>query len=85
MWCVCLDLGKPFDRITFQPLFRSPAEQGVRMKFLKILVSIYAGQTGQLHGSEDFGIQRGVKDGDFLTAHFFSMLDLRQLSETGSS
>ena len=72
MWCMSLDLSKAFDRIEFQPLFRSLADQGVREEYLKILVSIYTGQTGRLRGSEGFGIQRGVKQGDVLSPLLFN-------------
>jgi len=62
-----LDLNKAFDRIEIQHLFQSLSDQGVSEDYLKILSSIYIGQSGRLHGSRRFFIQRGVKQGDVLS------------------
>ena len=72
LWCMSLDLSRAFDRIEFQPLFRSLVAQGVREEYLEILASIYASQTGRLHGSRQFDIQSGVKQGDVLSALLFN-------------
>ena len=67
-----LDLSKAFDRIELEPLFQALSDQGICENYLRILASIYTGQTGQLRGSRQFPIQRGVKQGDVLSPLLFS-------------
>ena len=67
-----LDLSRAFDWTEVEPLFAALAEQGVDKKYLRTLVSIYTGQTGRVHGSQDFSIQRGVKQGDVLSPLLFN-------------
>ena len=54
VWVVILDLSKAFD-------------QDVPPCYCTLLWTLYKGQTGSVHGSERFNIERGVKQGDVIS------------------
>ena len=59
IWFASLDLTKAFDRIEYNPLFDALLQQGVPRCYCTLLWNLYKGQTGSVHGSERFNIERG--------------------------
>ena len=72
LWMISLDLKKAFDRIEFGPLFEALREQGVPDGYIQLLSILYQNQKGTIDGKLFFDIQRGVKQGDVLSAMFFN-------------
>ena len=67
-----LRFDKAFDRIEYSPLFDALLQQGVPRCYCTLLWKLYKGQTGSLHGSERFNIERGVKQGDVISPILFN-------------
>jgi hypothetical protein len=72
LWMISLDLKKAFDRIEFGPLFEALREQGVPDAYIELLSILYRNQKGTVDGKTFFDIQRGVKQGDVLSAMLFN-------------
>ena len=72
LWMISLDLKKAFDRIEFGPLFAALREQGVPDAYIQLLSILYQNQKGTVDGKMFFDIQRGVKQGDVLSAMFLN-------------
>ena len=72
IWMVSLDMRKAFDRIEFVPLFHALREQGVPESHIALLTSLYTNQVGSVNGSQYFKINRGVKQGDVISAMLFN-------------
>ena len=72
IWFASLDLTKAFDRIEYSPLFDALLQQGVPRSYCTLLWKLYKGQTGSVHGSERFTIERGVKQGDVISPILFN-------------
>ena len=72
LWFASLDLTKAFDRIEYSPLFDALLQQGVPRSYCTLLWKLYKGQTGSVHGSERFTIERGVKQGDVISPILFN-------------
>ena len=72
IWFASLDLTKAFDRIEYSPLFDALLQQGVPRCYCTLLWKLYKGQTGSVHGSERFNIERGVKQGDVISPILFN-------------
>ena len=71
-WVASLDLKKAFDRIEYPALFEALRVQGVEQSFIALLAMLYNHQTGRVQGSQNFGINRGVKQGDVISPMLFS-------------
>ena len=72
LWMVSFDMRKAFDRIEFVPLFHALREQGVPESYIALLTSLYKNQVGSVTGSAYFKINRGVKQGDVISAMLFN-------------
>ncbi len=72
IWFASLDLTKAFDRIEYSPLFDALLQQGVPRCYCTLLWKLYKGQTGSVHGTERFTIERGVKQGDVISPILFN-------------
>ena len=74
IWIASLDLHKAFDRILHQPLFQALHLQKVPEGYVHLLMVLYKNQKGSIDGKQFFDIQRGVKQGDTLSAMFFNVI-----------
>ena len=72
IWFASLDLMKSFDCIERNPLFDTLLHQGVPRCCCALLWKLYNGQTGSVHGSERFTIERAVKQGDVSSPILFN-------------
>ena len=72
IWFASLDLTKAFDPIEYSPLFDALLQQSVPRCYCTLLWKLYKGQTGSVHGSERFNIERGVKQGDVISPILFN-------------
>ena len=72
LWMASLDMRKAFDRIEFVPIFNVLREQGVPESYIALLTSLYTNQVGSVNGSKHFKINRGVKQGDVISAMLFN-------------
>ena len=61
-----------FERIEYSPLFDALLQQGVPRCYCTLLWKLYKGQTGSIHGSERFNIERGVKHSDVISPILFN-------------
>ena len=71
IWFASLDLRKAFDKVEHGALFAALTAQGIRDGYLDLLMAMYQHQTGAVPGSENFSIQRGVRQGDVLSPFLF--------------
>ena len=67
-----VDLTKAIDRVAHIQLFQALREQHVPRSYIVLLRAIYFSQSGAVHGSKVFDIQRGVKQGDILSPMLFN-------------
>ena len=72
IWFASLDLRKAFDKVEHGALFAALTAQGIRDGYLDLLMAMYQDQTGAVPGSENFSIQRGVRQGDVLSPLLFN-------------
>ena len=82
-WFENLDLTKAFDCIEYSPLFDALLQQGVPHCYCTLLLELYKGQTGSIHASERFNIERRVKQ-VMSSAQYSSMQDWNMPCENGT-
>ena len=70
-------MRKAFDTVEHEKVIEALLHSGVPQEYCALLRLLYANQRGSVHGSKEFHIQRGVKQGDTLSAILFNcVLDL---------
>ena len=72
IWLISMDMRKAFDIIDHNALFNALRNHGVQESYLQLLHVLYQDQLGSVNGSSTFQIQRGVKQGDTLSAILFN-------------
>ena len=72
LWIASLDLRKAFDRVLHRPLFETLRYQNVPEGYIHLLAALYKQQKGSVDGKQLFDIDRGVKQGDTLSAMLFN-------------
>ena len=72
LWIASLHLRKTFDRILHQPLFETLHLQKVPEGYVHLLALLYKNQKESIDDKQFFDIQRGVKQGDTLSAMLFN-------------
>ena len=53
-------------------MFATLRDHGIDESYISLLQLLYAGQTGSVNGSKSFSIERGIKQGDCLSAIIFN-------------
>ena len=74
LWVAAIDFKKAFDCVEHECIWTALAEMGVPEVYVRILASLYDGQTGEGttdKASRSFVIQRGTKQGDPLSPKIF--------------
>ena len=72
LWIASLDLRKAFDRVLHRPMFETLRYQNVPDGYIHLLAALYKRQQGSIDGKHLFDIDRGVKQGDTLSAMLFN-------------
>lgn len=75
LYIAFVDYSKAFDSIEHDSLWRALIQQGVPIKYIRIVKNIYANSTAQIKlesTGEEFPIARGVRQGDPLSPKLFS-------------
>ena len=77
LWLMSIDMRKAFDTIEHGAIFQSLSDIGIDEGYITLLRLLYQNQTGSVNGSDSFDIDRGVKQGDVLSAVIFNcVLDM---------
>ena len=77
VWLLSMDLRKAFDTVDHSALFDAMTLHGVPACYVELIRILYCGQTGSVHGSGAFPIERGVRQGDVLSSVLFNcVLDI---------
>ena len=87
-WIAAIDFKKAFDSIDQEYLWKALKEQNVPSGCIRILRSLYAGQSAQVKTdvlSRNFGIHRGTKQGDPLSSLLFNALLERVMTKVKPS
>ena len=77
LWLLNMDLRKTFDTVSHEHLLSSLGYHGLDPAYIALLQRLYRNQSGAVNESRHFKIQRGVKQGDVLSAIIFNcVLDI---------
>ena len=77
LWLLSMDMRKAFDTIDHHALMQSLRSKGLPDAYISLLSVMYTNQKASANGSSKFPIQRGVKQGDTLSAILFNcVLDI---------
>ena len=74
MWLGLIDFEKAFDTVDHRKLWETLATHGVEARYISLLQKLYRSQTASVwagHESHHFSIERGVKQGDPISASIF--------------
>ena len=74
LWILNMDLKKAFDTINHQALFAGLRHHDIPEEYIHLIILLYSNQIGTVYDSDLFGIKRGVKQGDCLSAIFFNCI-----------
>ena len=72
LWMVSMDMRKAVDTIDHPAVIRALRSRGFPEAYVALLSMLYANQMASVNGSSNFPIQRGVKQGDILSAILFN-------------
>ena len=72
VWFLSMDLRKAFDTVSHEQLLLSLGYHGLDPTYIALLQKLYQNQHGVVDGSKKFRIERGVKQGDVLSAIIFN-------------
>ena len=87
-WVAAIDFKKAFDSINQNYLWEALREQHVPGPYIRVLQSLYYGQTAQVKTdkrSRTFDVQRGTKQGDPLSSLLFNALLEKMMSSAKTS
>ena len=71
---VSLDLKKAFDGVQHNAIFDALRGQDVGDPTIALLLEIDSGQRGCVHGSLEFDIARGIRQGDVISSLLFNTI-----------
>ena len=74
LWMALVDFEKAFDTVDHDALWRVLVDQGVPLQYISLLKSLYDGQVAFVRAGANsrlFSINRGVKQGDHISALLF--------------
>ena len=74
VWLLSMDLRKAFDTVSHQKLFEALGHHGIDFSYIELLRALYRNQSGSVHESRYFNIQRGAKQGDPLSTILFNCI-----------
>jgi sorting nexin-29 len=72
LWIISVDMKKAFDRVEHRALFEALARQGIGSSYINVLRRLYDDQKGMKGANAYFPIERGVRQGDVLSAVLFN-------------
>ena len=73
LWVASLDMRKAFDRVEFSAVFEALQKYGLDNPHLNLITCLYANQHASVDGSDTFGVQRSVKQGDIISPLLFNI------------
>lgn len=77
LWLISLDMRKAFDTIDHKVMVRVPRSRGFLEEYLSLISMLYGIQRASVNRSSEFLVQRGVKQGNILSAVIFNcVLDI---------
>ena len=77
LWMISMDMRKAFDTIDHKALLRALRSRGLPEEYISLISILYGNQRASMNHSSEFPVQRGVKQGDTLSAILFNcVLDI---------
>ena len=77
LWMMNMDTRKAFDTIVHKALLRVQRSRGLPESYISLISILYGNQRASVNRSSEFPVQRGVKQGDTLSAILFNcVLDI---------
>ena len=74
LWMLSMDMRKAFDTIDHAALMQALRSKGLSDEYISLLTILYSGQKDTVNHSSEFLIQKGVKQGDTLSAILFNCI-----------
>ena len=72
VWMISMAMRKAFDTIDHDALFQALHNCGIADEYISFIALLYSNQSGTVHGSRQFKISNGVKQGDISSLIFFN-------------